>query len=77
VLTIDGAVHTGLRISENDRQIVLRNLAEPEPIEIEQDDVEAVKESDVSLMPANLARQFKNRQEFDDLMKYIIEIRKR
>lgn len=77
VLTADGAVHTGIRVSENDQEIVLRNLAAPEPIKISQDDVEVVKQSDVSLMPANLARQFKNRQEFDDLMKYLIEVRKR
>lgn len=77
VLTTDGNVFTGIRISENDQEIVLRNLAAPEPIQINQDNVEAIKDSDVSLMPANLVKQLKNRQEFDDLMKYILEIRKR
>ena len=77
VLDLDGRVQTGVRISENDDEIVLRNLAEPEPITIAQEDIEAVKESTVSLMPENLARQLKSRKEFDDLMKYIIEIRKR
>jgi putative heme-binding domain-containing protein len=77
VLTVDGNVQTGVRISESKKEIVLRNLAEPEPITIDQEDIEVVKESNVSLMPANLARQLKSRKEFDDLMKYIIEIRKR
>ena len=77
VLTVDGRVRTGVRIAENDKEIVLRNLAEPEPIAIAQDDIEAVKESKVSLMPENLTRQLKNRKEFNDLMRYIIEIRKR
>lgn len=77
VLTTDGKVQTGVRISETDKKIVLRNLAEPEPISINQDDIEAVKESKVSLMPENLARQLKSRREFNDLMKYIIETRKR
>jgi putative heme-binding domain-containing protein len=77
VLTVDGKVQTGVRISEDEDRIVLRNLADPDPITIEQDDIEVVKESKVSLMPANLARQLKSRKEFDDLMKYIIEIRKR
>ncbi|WP_197454820.1 PVC-type heme-binding CxxCH protein [Stieleria varia] len=77
VLDVDGKVQTGIRISENDKEIVLRNLAEPNPIKIKQDDIEVVKESDVSLMPENLTRQLKNRKEFNDLMRYILETRKR
>ncbi|SMP42648.1 putative membrane-bound dehydrogenase domain-containing protein [Neorhodopirellula lusitana] len=77
VLTVDGVILSGVRVSENDDEIVLKNLAEPKPIKISQDDVEEVIESKVSMMPENLARQLKNRQEFDDLMKYIIETRKR
>ncbi len=77
VLTVDGKVITGVRISETKKEIVLRNLAEPEPIAIDQEDIEAVMDSKVSLMPANLVRQLKSRKEFDDLMKYIIELRKR
>lgn len=77
VLDADGKIHTGIRISENDDEIVLRNIADPEPIVIKQDDVETVKEASVSLMPENLAKQLKNRKEFNDLMKYIIEVRKR
>ncbi|MGI9473641.1 MAG: PVC-type heme-binding CxxCH protein [Rubripirellula sp.] len=77
VLDVNGKVSTGVRISENDKEIVLRNLAEPDPIKIKQDDIEAVKESTVSLMPENLTRQLKSRREFNDLMKYLIEVRKR
>ncbi|QEG41016.1 PVC-type heme-binding CxxCH protein [Roseimaritima ulvae] len=77
VLTADGKIQTGVRVSENDDEIVLRNLAEPDPIKIAQDDIEDVTESKVSLMPANLTRSLKSRKEFNDLMKYILEIRKR
>lgn len=76
VLTVDGELLTGVRVSETDREIVLRNLAEPNPITIPQDNVEFIKESPVSMMPAGLVRQLKNRREFDDLMKYLFEIRK-
>lgn len=76
VLTIDGKVQTGIRISESPEEIVLRNLAEPEPITINLDDVEELVESKVSLMPENLARQLKSRKEFNDLLKHLIEIRK-
>ena len=77
VLTLDGQLQTGVRISESDKEIVLRNLAEPDPITISQEDVDDIMEAKLSLMPENLARQLKSRKEFDDLMKYIIEIRKR
>jgi putative heme-binding domain-containing protein len=77
VLTLAGTMHTGVRISESKKEIVLRNLAQPEPIAIDQEDVEEVIESKVSLMPASLTTQLKSRKEFNDLMKYIIEIRKR
>ncbi len=76
VLTIDGKLQTGIRISETDKEIVLQNVAAPNPITIAQDDIEDIMEAELSLMPENLTRQLKNRKEFDDLMKYILEIRK-
>ena len=77
VVTIEGKMQTGVRISETDDEIVLRNLAEPDPIVIKKDDIDDLVEAEVSIMPANLTRQLKSREEFDDLMKYIIELRKR
>jgi putative heme-binding domain-containing protein len=77
VVTENGKQYTGIRISENDNEIVLRNLAQPEPITIAKTDVDEVFDSRTSLMPANLTRQLKTRAEFNDLMKYVIEIRKR
>jgi putative heme-binding domain-containing protein len=77
VLTLDGEVLNGIRVSEDDKAITLRNIADPEPKTILQDDIDEVIESKVSIMPANLVRQLKNRQEFDDLMRYVLEIRKR
>lgn len=76
VITIEGKTQTGIRISQDKNEIILRNLAEPNPIKIKQDDIDEIVESKLSLMPANLARTLKDRKEFDDLMKYIIEIRK-
>ncbi|MFN7875934.1 MAG: PVC-type heme-binding CxxCH protein, partial [Pirellula sp.] len=77
VLTVDGTIYTGIRISEDDKQIIIRNLAQPEPIVIARDEVEAVNESRTSLMPANLTQTLKSREEFLDLMKYVLEVRKR
>jgi putative heme-binding domain-containing protein len=77
VVTDDGKAITGIRVSETDDEIVLRNLAEPKPIRIPTDAIDEIVESKISLMPANLVRLLKNRQQFNDLMKYIIEVRKR
>ncbi len=76
VVTAEGKIYTGLRVQENDKQLILRNLAQPKPMTISKDDVEEVFESRTSLMPANLTRQLKSRREFDDLIKYLIELRK-
>jgi putative heme-binding domain-containing protein len=77
VLTVDGKQYTGIRVSEDDNGIVLRNLAQPEPMTIEGSDIDEVLDSRTSLMPANLTRQLKSRGEFNDLLRYVIEIRKR
>ena len=71
-----GKAFTGIRVSQDEKEIVLRNLAEPKPITIKTDEIDEIQESKTSLMPANLVRMLKNRQDFDDLMKYILEVRK-
>lgn len=77
VVTVDGKILTGIRVSENDQELVLRNLAQTEPMKIPADDIEEVLQSRTSIMPAGLTKQLKTRQEFDDLMKYVIEVRRR
>ena len=77
VVTVNGKQHTGIRVSENDKEVVLRNLAQPEPLKISKDDIDEMVESKTSLMPSGLTNQLKSRKEFDDLIKYIIELRKR
>ncbi|HCS55683.1 MAG TPA: hypothetical protein DIW81_29535 [Planctomycetaceae bacterium] len=77
MLTLEGKQYTGIRISETDTEIVIRNLAQPEPIVFQKEKLEGVFESRTSLMPANLMTQLKSLGEFNDLMKYVIEVRKR
>lgn len=76
VLTVEGTILTGIRISEDDKQLVIKNLAEPKPIVIAREDIEEVNESRTSLMPANLTQTLKSREEFMDLMRYVLETRK-
>ncbi len=77
VVTVEGKQFTGVRLEEDDEKIVLKNLAQPEPMTIAKKDVEDVAESKTSIMPAALTRQLKSRQEFNDLMRYVLEVRKR
>lgn len=76
VLTLDGKLTTGIRISETDDELVLRNLAQPKPISIPQKEIDEVLDAKQSLMPDGLTRQLKNRQEFLDLIRYVLETRK-
>lgn len=77
VVTVEGRIFTGIRVSETDDQLVIRNLAEPEPLTFAADEIEEVLDSKTSIMPAGLVKQLKSRQEFDDLMRYILEVRQR
>ena len=74
VQTDDGSIITGIRISEDEKGIVLRNVAQPNPITIPDETIEDVVESDISVMPEGLVRSLKNRQEFDDLIKYLLSL---
>jgi putative heme-binding domain-containing protein len=75
VVTAAGKQFAGLKAEENEREIVLRNLALPEPIRISRDEIDELATSPVSLMPANLTQLLANRQEFDDLLRYVLETR--
>jgi len=75
VLTDDGRVVSGIRISEDENGLVVRNVAEPKPIVIPKDAIEEVVESKSSMMPSGLVRSLNNRQEFDDLMAYLISLK--
>ncbi|MCA9099349.1 MAG: hypothetical protein KDA36_13225, partial [Planctomycetaceae bacterium] len=77
VVTNEGKIFTGVRVSETDQEIVLRNLAQPEPLTFRKIDIEEVADSRTSIMPAGLVKQLKSRQEFNDLMKYVLELRAR
>jgi putative heme-binding domain-containing protein len=73
VLTVNGKVISGVRVSENNKEIVLKNQVNPEPIKIAKEDIDEMEESDLSMMPAGLSKQFKNRGQFYDIIKYVLE----
>ena len=76
VLTIDGLAVTGFVIQEDDQQITVREPAGGKEIKILQDAVDLRRKSDLSAMPAGLVNQLENQQQFLDLIRYLMEIRK-
>jgi putative heme-binding domain-containing protein len=77
VVTDDGKQRAGMKVEENDGEIVLRNPVQPEPIRIAKGAIEEVSESPVSIMPAGLVRMLESRRDFDDLLRYVLETRSR
>lgn len=69
VLTNDGSVHTGLKISENDRVWVIRS-PDGKDIEISKTEIESFRVQPQSLMPVGLAATL-TAQELADLLAYL------
>jgi len=78
ILTQSGSVIVGTPLKQTDQVLVLRSLQNPEELTtIRLDEIEEKKPSDVSSMPSGLVDQLKDRQQFLDLVRYVIEIRRR
>ncbi|MEZ6126900.1 MAG: DUF6797 domain-containing protein [Planctomycetaceae bacterium] len=76
VVTKDGLNRTGLLVSRDDSGVVLRDPARNgERVAIEQAAIDEVVDSRLSIMPVGLANQLANRQQFLDLLRYVLEIR--
>ena len=78
VLTTSGSVIVGLPLEQTPQGVVLRGALNPdERITIPAAEIEQQKPSDVSSMPSALADQLKDRQQFLDLVRYVLDIRDR
>ena len=76
VLTIDGLTFSGFPVEENDKELVLLEPAGGKEFVIPVDEIEGRKKQKNSLMPAGLANQLADREQFLDLVKFLIEIEK-
>ncbi len=74
VLTVDGTTVMGFKDSASDDVLVLRDPASGKLIEVAQDDIEFTKTGTVSAMPAGLVNPLSNRQQFLDLIRFLMEI---
>lgn len=73
VLTDDGNIVTGLRISENENQIILRS-ADGKDHAIARDSIESIKTQTESLMPTGLAAEM-TANELADLLEFLSSLR--
>ncbi len=75
VLTTSGQVMVGLMVSETDKRVQLRDPSTSKVIDIVADNIESLDHPQLSIMPAELATQLNDRQQFLDLIHYLIELR--
>lgn len=78
VLTIDGETINGTKISEDDKEIVVRDSQDVDRIiTIPVDEIEGIRPGTKSSMPDDLANELKNRQQFLDLLRYVLDVKER
>lgn len=72
----DGTTLTGLLVEQTDDKVVVRDVTKGgEPLTIAKSDIEQMKVNELSIMPAGQINQLNSRQQFLDLMRYLLEIR--
>ncbi|MDB4678872.1 c-type cytochrome [Rhodopirellula sp.] len=75
VLTVDGQLMNGLKISETETEFVLRTV-EAIDKRISKDDIEEIKKSEKSIMPENLHHTF-DQQGLVDIVEYMVSLTKK
>ncbi len=78
VLTVGGQVVTGMVLHQDDQKMVLRSGQNVDQlVTIERKDIDKSQPSTKSNMPDGLVNELKNRQQFLDLLRYVIDIKER
>lgn len=78
VLTANGRAISGLIVSRDDNMVVLRDTKDIDKLHrIPQANIEEMRPGKVSIMPAGLADQLTGRQQFLDLLRYVIDVKER
>lgn len=73
---VDGRVVTGMVVESDERRLVLREAVPPgNTVAIPRAEIERQSVGQLSAMPAGVASQIASRQQFLDLVKYLMEVR--
>lgn len=76
--TLDGQVHYGLVVEKDSDKLVLRDQANIDRlITIPKEELDELQVGRKSMMPEGLADQLANRQQFLDLLRYVIDVKER
>lgn len=75
VETVDGATLTGLLVSRSNDQIRLRDPSTQRLLTLPTEDIDTIEASPLSIMPNGLIAQLNSRQQFLDLLAYLMELR--
>lgn len=76
VLTSDGRLIAGIPLEQTSDKVVIRDASRiGETVAIAVADIEEIKQNELSIMPAGQMNQLTSRQQFYDLIRYLIEIR--
>lgn len=78
LLGADGQIHQGIILNEDAEKVVFRNSQNvDQTLTLRREDIEEMKPGTMSSMPENLANELADRQQFLDLLRYVIDIRER
>ena len=78
VQTIDGRVLSGLVVLQDDNMVVLRDGQNLDKLHnIRRANIDQAQPGNVSTMPSKLADQLTGRQQFLDLLRYVIDVKER
>ncbi|MEM7561101.1 MAG: hypothetical protein AAF394_18410, partial [Planctomycetota bacterium] len=78
ILTLDGKVLSGSVIKKTASFLRLRDSKDvTKVLEIEFDEIESQVDAKTSLMPAELANELKGKQQFFDLLRYVLDLKER
>ncbi|MCH2181101.1 MAG: hypothetical protein MK108_03765 [Mariniblastus sp.] len=78
LVTQDGLTIDGLLVEDRPDQVVLRSNEDPDQlVTIPRDEIEGIRPGTKSNMPEGLADQLKDRQQFLDLVHYVLQLRDR
>jgi len=73
-VTSAGLVVTGFPVSDDGQTLILREAAAGQEIKIAKDDIEETTQGKISLMPPGLANQLADRQQFLDLVRFLMDV---
>ncbi len=77
-LTLDGELVNGILVKQDEEKVVLRDKENVDRlITVLQSNLDELRNGTISSMPAGLADNLKNRQQFLDLVRYVIDVKER